>query len=674
MTPTRLRPLLLAAALVALPARAELDAPLVRPLGGVRAPDAALLARGGSGGALRMQATALPVAYPAEGIPVLVVVELDGPALVAHHPGGRLGVELTLYAVDTGGRVAAVRSEGAALDLDRRGADLASAGLRWQASLALAPGEWSLRVLARVRQTGAFGLRETRLTLPRPTAAGPFFLAPAAPPASGWIDAPSPDLDPAAAAAIAALGGPPAALPLLGAEAPARLWALVAGGDTSDFAVRLSDGLGRPAGEPLATAGERRPLGPGLAAVALELAPPGGAAGLRDLALAARGGALRAAPWRFVLRPGQGAGAWTDLLRVAAVSEESSALTPAPVAPPASKEDRERFAAAYREAWRRWAAGDPEGAVGGLQTFEEGALAADKRRAMFWLEQADRPLAAEVLEARPGAALPLALFYGELFRAHLAAGRIGLARRAETRAADLLARFAASAESAAQKELAAAALEGMAADLLAAEAPQRAADLLERATRLAPRRIADWVALAAIHERDRRLETALLELERALALDPGHREARLRRARIERLRGNERRAGEILDALAAELVTDWIGVVAVQERTRQLLGGGEVAAAVALLERAAARFPTEPSLALALSYAYERSGRRGEARAAAERAVSARSTFAAAPRKRYAAPPIEPLAAGRAEVEAAGLLASADLARALDAVPAGGAR
>ncbi len=486
MIPARLRALLLAAAFASLPAQGQVDAPLVRPLGGVRAPEAALLARGGSGGALRMQATALPVAYPAAGIPVLVVVEVDGASLVANHPGGRLGVELTLYAVDTGGRVAASRAEGIAIDLDSRGAELAATGLRWQASLALDPGEWSLRVLARVRQTGAFGLRETRLTLPRPTATGPYFLAPVAPSTAGWIDAPSPALDPAVAAAIATLGGPPSALALAGADAPARLWALVAGGETSDFTVRLADGLGRPAGEPAARSGERRPLGPGLAAVALELAPPGGAAGLRDLALAARGGELRAAPWRFVLRPGEGTGVWTDLLRVAAASVESTAPTPPPVGPPASKEDRERFAAAYRDAWQRWAAGDPEGAVGALQTFEEGALATDKRRAMFWLEQADRPLAADLLERRPGAALPLALFYGELFRAHLKSGRIGLARRAEVRAADLLESFAAAADSEAQKSLAAAAFEGMAADLLAAEAPQRAADLLERATRLAP--------------------------------------------------------------------------------------------------------------------------------------------------------------------------------------------
>ncbi len=665
---TAFRAALLAALALATAALAQDPAPIVRPLGGANPAAAALLARGGSGGALRLQATALPVALPALAIPVLVVVELDGPSLVAQHPGGRLGIELTLYAVDAGGRVAASRLEGIALDLDRAGEQLAAGGLRWTGSLALDPGEWSLRVLARVRKTGAFGLRETRLVLP---GGGARFLAPVAPAAPGFLDAVSPALDPAAAAAIAAFGGPPAALPLLAADAPARLWALTGGGAPDGLAATLTDGLGRPAGEPAITAKEPVELGTGLAAVELELAAPGGAAGLRDLTLASRAGA--APPRRLVVRSGAEGGAWIDLLRATTVAEESAAPAPAPIAPPANRDDLERFRAAYRDAFARWAEGDQDGGIAALQTFEAGALASDKRRAMGWLEQADRPLTAGLAAARPAAALPLALFYGELFRAHLGTGRIGLARRAEMRAGELLERYAAAAADDAERRLAAAAFAGMAADLLAAEAPQRAAALLERASRLAPDRVENWVALGAIYERERRLETALGALDRALELEPRQREARLRRARVELLRQNPRRAAELLDGLAAEPVADWIGVVAVQERARLLLADGELPRAVALLETAARRFPSEPSLALALSYAYERSGRRGDARAAADRAIAGGSGFGAAPRKRYTAPPIETLSAGRGEVETVGLLATASLGEALQATAGGGA-
>ena len=67
-------------------------------------------------------------------------------------------------------------------------------------------------------------------------------------------------------------------------------------------------------------------------------------------------------------------------------------------------------------------------------------------------------------------------------------------------------------------------------------------------------------------------------------------EARLRQARIEQLRGNTRRAATAFDGLAAGPVVDWIGVVAVQERARQLLADGELAAAVALLASDAGGF------------------------------------------------------------------------------------
>lgn len=669
-----LRYALAAFALAGGPILAQEVAPLVRPLGGIPPPAAALLTRGGSGGALRLQATALPVAYPATAIPLLVVVELDGPSLISNHPGGRLGVEIYLYAIDNGGRIAASRAEGIAVDLDSIGSELVNGGLRWQTSVALDPGEWSLRVLARVRRSGGFGLREIRLTLPRPGSGGPFYLAPVAPSAPGFVDALSPSLDPAAGAALQALGGAPAAMPLLAADAPSRFWALVAGGDAAAFTSRLTDGLGRPAGEPTVTAGARQPLGSGLQAIALELTPPGGAAGLRDLVLALPGGKV-AEPRRLIVRAGEEPGAWTDLLRIAAVGEESLAPPPATVvAPPASREEIQRIGATYLDAWSRYASGDQEGAVAAVETFESGLLASNRRRAMGWLDQSDRPLAAEVVRARPEAVLPLALFYGDLFRAHLATRRIGLARRAEMHAADLLDRFAELATVGRQKELAAAAYEGMAADLLSAEAPRRAADLLERATRVAPGRAADWLALAAIQERDRRFEQALAALDRVLSIEPRNREARLRQARIEQLRGNSRRAATAYDALAAEPVVDWIGVVAIQERARQLLADGELAAAVVLLESAGQRFPAEPSLALALSYAYERAGRRASARAAADRAVAARPAFAGAPRKRYSAPPIEALSSDRAEVETAGLLAGKSLAEALAALPAGRGR
>jgi tetratricopeptide (TPR) repeat protein len=669
---------------------------IVRSIGGVRPEAAALLARGGGGGPLRLQAVALALGVAAETAPVAVAVEIDGPPLLANHPGGVLGIELAVYAVDGGGRVAASRSEGIAIDLSRRAEEVSDGGVRWVGSFDLAPGEWTFRVLARVRQTGAFGLRETRATVRRAGSPGLDVVAPSA---GAWIEGRSPALSPVAAAGLEALGGPPAAMAVLPSAAPSKLWILSAGAPGAFSAsaqgalsATLVDGLGRAAGEPALTPSGGRALGPGLEALAVEIAPPGGAPGLRDLTVAGPGGAT-SSPRRLIVAAAEGTGSWNLLARVAVgggealpaagsvaqttrttgdytvratpPGESTSAGPPTPALPavPApSGRELTRFRNAYRDAWGQYARGDRDGAVDALQTYEASVLAGDKRRGMGWLEQSDRPLVEAALQKRPAALLPLALFYRDLFRAHLAAGKIGLGRRAEQRAADLLVRLAERAGDDEEREVAAAALESFAADLLSIQAPDRAADLLERATRLIPRRAASWVALAALRERNRNLAGAAAALDRALAASPGHREARLRRARIDLLGGSSRRAIELLDALLDEPVADWAGVVATQERVRLLLAEGDVEGARARLERAVERWPHEPSLALALAYVYERAGRRADARGSAERSVASGATFGRSPRKLYAEPPVAVLSAGTAAVEAAALLRLDDLA------------
>lgn len=640
----------------------------VRSIGGARPEAAALLAHGGSGGPLRTQIVALPAGHGRVAVPVLVGIELDGESLLAGQPSARLGIELTLYAVGLGGTIGAALAEGIAVDLGRHGGAIEAGGLRWLGSLELAPGDWSIRALVRNRQTGAFGLRETRLVLTTPGAeAQATFLAPVVAAADDWIEARSPALAPVAAGVLAEIGGPPSALPVLALDAPARLWAWIGGGEAGPLAARLVDGLGRPAGEPTLTARAGRQLAPGLAATELEMAAPGGRAGLRDLILTTHDGELVSLPHRCLARPADEAVAWNAVARVALAraAAEESPEAPAPVAPPASKEDLERFRAAYREAWRRYAAGDPEGGVAALQVFESAALEGDPKRAMGWLAQADRSLLSDIARSRPGALLPLALFYQELFRAHLAAGRIGLARRAEMVTQSLLVDGASRAATDEEREIVASALESLAADLLDAQAPNRAAALLERSTSLAPNRAGSWVALGALHERNRELDPARRALDRALAAAPRHREARLRRALIEVRTGSARRGVELLDQLIAEPALDWIAVIANQERARQHLATGDLTAAAALLENAARRFPAEPSLETALAYTLDRAGRRAEARAAVERATRAGRSFDIAPRQHYARFPVQALAAGRATVEERGFLARSELLAAL---------
>lgn len=536
-------------------ARAAAVAPEVRPLGGVPPQVAALLTRGGEGGGLAMAVAS--ARWPA-GAPAgrLVVVEMDGAALLAGHPGGRLGVEIALYELAADGRVLEARHDGVAIDLGA-GATLPASGLRYLARLAAAPEAASVRAFARVHRTGAFGLRTLALDAAEPAGAGGA--------ARDWLDALAPGLDAGELVAFAAVGGLPTAL--AAAATP---------GEES-----------AAAGSPAAGAGEPPP---------------------RDL---------------------------------------------------------EAAVAAYREAWGRLAAGHPADAVARLRAFEAATVAADPAHGMGRLARADgRLLEGLDRRARP-ALLPVGLLYGGLFRAHVADGHPGLARRAAEIAVRCLLEFGAASAPDEDRRLAAAALDGLAAEYVRIAAPVRAAHLLERAAGLEPGRANRWLALAALAERDWDLAAATRFVQRALAAEPANREARLRQARLTAARGEPERAGELLDALLARPAADWVGAVAAEERARLCFAADRPQLAIAPLERALVLMPDEASLAAALAFARERSGARPAALAAAAQALGADRSSRVAPRRRYSEPPIPSLLESGATAESAALLRLDALAAAL---------
>ena len=166
-------------------------------------------------------------------------------------------------------------------------------------------------------------------------------------------------------------------------------------------------------------------------------------------------------------------------------------------------------------------------------------------------------------------------------------------------------------------------------------------------------------------EGDWRLADARRYVERALALQPGNREALLRSARIALAQDETRRATQLFDRLLGSSRPDWVHVVAAQERARIALAQDQGAAAVALLERAAALVPQEPSLWAALAFARHSAGARAGALDAAALATGAQRAFPAAPRHRYLETPTALLIGSRAEVEAGALLRLDTLATAL---------
>jgi VWFA-related protein len=107
---------------------------------------------------------------------VPVVIEVDGPTLLAGKQDPRLPVEVYIYALDQNGSIQDFLTQTVGLDLTKVESALRQTGLKFFGHVDLAPGTYSLRTLVRNGTTGATSLRVTALTVP---AAGEATLLPA---------------------------------------------------------------------------------------------------------------------------------------------------------------------------------------------------------------------------------------------------------------------------------------------------------------------------------------------------------------------------------------------------------------------------------------------------------------------------------------------------------------
>lgn len=296
------------------------------------------------------------------------------------------------------------------------------------------------------------------------------------------------------------------------------------------------------------------------------------------------------------------------------------------------------------------------------------------------LDRATGRVLAAIERADPGLLLVLALFHQQAAVVERRERQYGLAQRNEGLALFLLERLAKSR--AADRELAAAALSGLALPYLEGPVPQRAGVLLERALRVGgdvPMRL---IVLAAVRTREGDSREARSLLDRALAVAPDNREAALRRAIADFAAGETARAERPLGRLCKagkEPATDWVALLACQELTRIALSTARVAEAEALLAAALLRWPDEPALLLAQAYVQRKLGRRNEASELALRTLAAGPPVAIASgdgntdgdsaRTRYVQGPRAYLLTQRYAAEQAAAFRAAGLAAAL----AGGA-
>jgi VWFA-related protein len=122
---------------------------------------------GTESGAISSTVTAASFAGDGKGAAhVPVVVEVDGPSLLAGKQDPTLPVEIYIYALDQNGSVQDFVTQTLGFDLTKAESQLRQGGLRYFANLELGPGKYSIRTLVRNGNTGGSSLRVTDLTVP----------------------------------------------------------------------------------------------------------------------------------------------------------------------------------------------------------------------------------------------------------------------------------------------------------------------------------------------------------------------------------------------------------------------------------------------------------------------------------------------------------------------------
>ncbi len=109
---------------------------------------------------------AAPFASAGDRAYVPVVIEVNGPSLLAGKQEPKLPVEIYVYAIDQNGGVQDFLTQSFGVDLAKAEAAVRQSGVKFFGHLELPKGSYSLRTLVRNGTTGASGLRVTQVEVP----------------------------------------------------------------------------------------------------------------------------------------------------------------------------------------------------------------------------------------------------------------------------------------------------------------------------------------------------------------------------------------------------------------------------------------------------------------------------------------------------------------------------
>jgi Flp pilus assembly protein TadD len=650
----------------------------VLPTGGLDMEQAALLLSGQEGGLLPLALFASPLGPATGGAAIVVVIEVEGSALLApERATAPLYLDVCLYVLSGNPPAVTVSVlETLAIDVEQQREVLDSGGVQIVRRLVLPAGAHSLRALVRNRATRDLGLRVWPLVVPAfgdgsPVLLGPFFDAGAGP----WLsvargDAPAP----------AWLAEAPAGLPLVPVETAARLQlvassALAAG----RFEVEL-----RREGKTVATlpvlVHARAPAAEGLELLTLGFDPATAGAGVAELRVRGNGG-VTTPPAKVVLTQGSPAGSWPAVLGRARPPAGGGGSAGAAAAPPPARRrlgrQGERLARRYREALRQLAGDQPEAGGAAVTALEAEALAGADVDPLE-LRDLERDVLAALAAAAPAGPetlWPVIEHYLESHRRHLAARNGKLATHAQQMVLHLADLYA-GAVAADQRGLAAAPLLALVAGLPAAGEAELRVLALGQARKYLPEDAGVLLCIAVDAERHADYKGAVEALTALRKLTPQDLEVRLRLGVNQARLGEKRQARAELGAAIETAVADasepppWWLPLAYQELGRLHLASRDPAAAERVLRQGLQRLPREEKLSLLLAEALARRGGRAPA---AEVVAAIQPTpddrgFDSA-RHRYIQLPEERLLRARAEVAAHAAAGRASLAAALGGPP-----
>lgn len=581
--------------------------------GGLRAEIAALIMSGQSGGALPLEVLVLPLQLGGDKARLPLTLEVPWKQLLAGHQDDPLTLEIFAYALTDSGGLRGSLIQTFEVDAQRlTDEQLAQGGLKFSGEMALEPGSYSLRVMARNPASGDLGLRILALQVP----------------AEGTLLSPmlvhSQQADWQGIRQAYERGQAPPALPFLD-RLPEAKPVLVSRG-TTEFRI-LASRLAAVPSQLIVEAVD--PAGSVLGELEAEIEGFDDVDGEGVRRLSARF-ETRLSPGHHRLRArlqgDMGERLLTPILPVVVVDSDAGGVfswakvdgNQRSVEPAVERSGGDRTAtrtparrrtrvdtapmsAAYRAVLESLASGDDGKASDKLFELERGEL----RQGFDVLESlrsVEVDMARRVGKVDPQAMAPIMMLHHSQYQRMRQRKIPLLSTHARTVTLQLIEEFLQRAQSPQSQEQAVALMVSLGSEAQRAGMVRLSENLLRRVLGIDPTNEVALLNLGASAERTGDYPLAIDYFEQLVAAYPQHGQGQLRLAVNLKREGKRKAARRHLESIAAGQHREWVQSLAYQELVRFHLRANEFDEAIALLRRGIERMPHDEKLYLQLAF------------------------------------------------------------------------